>query len=217
LIGGSYSEATISVDSKNNMSLSRHADPCVLLLICRVYFSCCGIMASPQEAACAPRSSTCGLNNVQRHRLVKGTSSRVLSCLCPHEAGKIYSAYLPISRVVFLLLKYFRQTSASGNCLAVKIKYLHGAGGSSLGATMKYRSQCFNACLEYYSNIIKIIEKTKITSPSFSPRSSTTTTRAAELLTGFLAQPPSPCASKYLSEICVTGLPESQFVCCVCF
>jgi hypothetical protein len=72
----------------------------VLLLICRVFFSCCSSAAWSQATVWAPtwepRSRTCDRSYLQRLHRFKDTSPRVLPCLCAREVRDIYSVPLLI-------------------------------------------------------------------------------------------------------------------------
>jgi hypothetical protein len=67
-------------------------------LICRLFYSFCGSVASPQAAVWAPawvpRSRTCDRSYVQRLHLAEGTSLRVLLSLCVSDSHNIYSVPL---------------------------------------------------------------------------------------------------------------------------
>jgi hypothetical protein len=77
-----------------------------LLLICRVLFSCCESVASPQATvwapAWAPRPSTCDRRYCKQLHLTKGTSPRGLPCLCADKLV-IFTLFLCLSADFFFL------------------------------------------------------------------------------------------------------------------
>jgi hypothetical protein len=94
-------------------------------LICRVPFSYCGSVASPQVTvwapAWAPRSRTC----IQSYGLSTDLSTTIkyVRRTASGDAGNGLGT----------TIKYLRRTRAAGNRLAATIKYLRGAAGISLG------------------------------------------------------------------------------------